>query len=160
MQTKVISGFPGVGKTECTRLNPTWLDSDSSIFSWKRNAAGYLELDDTGNKTRDPTFPNNYINHIKNNIGRVPVIFVSSHKDVRKALVENCIPFTLVYPKPSLMVEYVTRYEKRGSPASFINYITQNWDPFIEELINQPGCKHFVLREGQYLSDVIDRLTA
>lgn len=56
------------------------LDSDSSNFSWVK--------DENGNNTkeRNPEFPKNYIEHIKSNIGKVDVIFVSSHKVVREAL--------------------------------------------------------------------------
>ena len=32
---------------------------------------------------------------------------VSSHKEVREALVENGIFFTLVYPEPSIKEEYI-----------------------------------------------------
>ena len=82
MKTKVYSAFPGVGKT--TYFNTTdrnVLDSDSSKFD-KKN------------------FPANYIEHIERNIQdpKVDKILVSSHKDVRDALLKKGIPFVLVYP--------------------------------------------------------------
>ena len=86
MRTKIISAFPGVGKTTYHKNNPdTTLDSDSSSFSWI--------VDEHGNKTRNPHFPQNYIDHIKQNIGKYKYIFVSSHKEVRDALLDNCILF-------------------------------------------------------------------
>jgi len=134
MDTKIISGFPGVGKSECTKAHPEWLDSDSSQYSWKRNDAGEIEKGADGKNLRHPDFPNNYINHIKSQIGKVPVIFVSSHKDVRDALVANDIPFTLVYPARELSGEYSQRYEGRGSPKPFVDLIRNNWDNFLNEL--------------------------
>ena len=89
MKTKVYSAFPGCGKT--TYFNTTYkkvLDSDSSKFD-KSN------------------FPENYIEHIWMNVHdpSVDKILVSSHKDVREALVNKGIPFVLVYPDKSLKDE-------------------------------------------------------
>jgi hypothetical protein len=74
--TKVISAFPGCGKTHLfkTHKNKIILDSDSSTFDKKY-------------------FPQNYIKHIKENIGKVDIILVSSHSDVRSALVNENIDF-------------------------------------------------------------------
>lgn len=80
---------------------------------------------------------------------------VSSHKEVREALVENGIDFTLVYPEPSIKEEYIQRYIDRGSPESFVNLLTNNWNNWISELEEQRSCDKITLKKGQYLSDVI-----
>lgn len=152
--TKIISGFPGVGKSECTRGNPDFLDSDSSKFSWLYDDAGEL-VKVEGKSVRNPDFPKNYIEHIQEQIGKVPVIFVSTHKDVRDALVANNIPFTLVYPASELSADYLQRYEDRGSPQAFVDLMRSNWDKFIGELDAQQGCAKIVLQAGQFLSDVL-----
>lgn len=65
-ETTIISGFPGIGKSYFFRNqeynNRTVLDSDSSEFSWVK--------DENGNNTkeRNPDFPSNYIDHIKENM--------------------------------------------------------------------------------------------
>jgi hypothetical protein len=100
-------------------------------------------------------FPRNYLEHIKSNIGKVDVILVSSHKEVRDALVENNIWFELVYPDPSIKEEFLQRYVDRGSPEKFISLLETNWNNWIGELEYQYGCKKIKLKEGQYLSDVI-----
>jgi len=86
--TLVVSGFPGVGKTHyfLTESSHTIVDSDSSSYSWLRPGV------------RNPGFPRNYIDQIKSLLGKCDVILVSSHKDVRDALVDQGILFTLVYP--------------------------------------------------------------
>ena len=90
MRTRIIAAFPGTGKTIYHQKHPdTTLDSDSSSFSW-------IEKD--GEKVRNPDFPNNYIAHIKENIGKYEFIFVSTHREVREALLDNCVFFYLVYP--------------------------------------------------------------
>ena len=140
IKTIVVSGFPGVGKSyyvnygEGNDYMPQGfaIDSDSSTF----------------NKSN---FPKNYIEHIKKNIGKVKIIFVSSHKEVRDALVKNNIDFTLAYPNIDLKNEYIKRYKKRGSDDGFINFISDNWDEFISDLRYQKGCKHLVLKEKEFL---------
>ena len=80
--THVISAFLGCGKTTAyikLKDKIDVLDSDSSFFDKK-------------------DFPRNYIEHIKSNIGKVDVIFVSSHQIVRNALKENNITFSMYYP--------------------------------------------------------------
>ena len=141
----VISAFPATGKTYYC-CNGDWshymppnfaTDSDSSNFD-KSN------------------FPSNYIEHIKHLIELgVHRIFVSSHKEVRDALVENGIDFVLVYPKSELKDEFIDRYKKRGSADEFINLVSKNWDLLMEQLKQQKGCKHIELDSGQYLSNVI-----
>ena len=135
--TLVVSGFPGVGKTHLfNNKEIDILDSDSSKFD-------------------KSDFPSNYIRHIKENLGKVDVILVSSHKDVRDALHNESIDFTLVYPSRELKNEFIERYKNRGSNEKFIELVSNNWDSWINELESQEGCKHIQLKSGEYLSDVI-----
>jgi len=151
--TLVISGFPGIGKSHFFRKNEKQgkivLDSDSSLFSWVKDKDG------NNTKERNPYFPGNYINHIKKNIGDADIILVSSHKIVRDALVENDIPFTLVYPSRSIKEEYLQRYIDRGSDNPFIKLLDNNWDNFLDEMEQQEGCEKIELEEGKYLSDYL-----
>lgn len=127
IQTYIISAFPGTGKTYFHKNHPDIsLDSDSSEFSWI--------IDKNGNKIRNPKFPNNYINHIKENIGKYKFIFVSSHKEVRELLNLHCIFYYVVYPLIECKEEYIERYRFRGSDEKFIDLISNNWDNWIEEL--------------------------
>lgn len=96
MQRNIIAGFPGVGKSYLfneTDIKVT--DSDSSKFDKK-------------------DFPNNYISHIQNKLDEGYTVLSSTHDDVRKAFVENNMPFYLVYPDIRLKDEYIERYKKRG----------------------------------------------
>ena len=81
------------------------------------------------------------------------VILVSSHKDVRDALVENGIFFDLVYPEIGLKEEYLERYEGRGSNKDFIDLLDKMWDTWVTECENQEGCNHIVLGSGMFLED-------
>lgn len=159
MTARIISGFPGIGKSVLASQNEGFLDSDSMSFSWQKDAQGNLMKDHLGHAIRNPHFPGNYIEHIKDVIPKSSVIFVSSHKDVRDALVAHGIPFTLVYPHQDLVDEYVERYQKRGSPESFIDFIKSNWTNFMSELDAQEGCEKVILSAGMFLKDVIDEIT-
>ena len=134
-QTVIISGFPGVGKSHyfnrCKHIENMCLDSDSSKFSWIKDEVGI------NTKERNPEFPKNYIEHIKSNIGKVDVIFVSSHKVVREALEKEGLNYYLVYPKREDKTEYIRRYRKRGNDENFIQFISANWDEFITDMENE-----------------------
>lgn len=112
-------------------------------------------LDSDSSKFDKAHFPQNYIEHIKSNLGKVDIIMVSSHKEVRDVLVENGIPFILVYPSPEIKEEYIQRYIDRGNTGSFVQLLNNNWEIWLKELEKQKGCKKIKLEKGQYLSDVI-----
>jgi hypothetical protein len=129
METRIISAFPGVGKTYYHERNKgISIDSDSSHFSWVKDSEG------NNTKERNPEFPNNYINHIKENVGKYKYIFVSSHEEVRLALKENGIEYYMIYPAKSRKKEFIERYIQRGSPKGFVNLISENWDSWIGKI--------------------------
>lgn len=141
MYAKVVSAFPGTGKTYYSNKHYSYniqigtvLDSDSSKFDKQY-------------------FPANYIEHIQTSLLNESIykIFVSSHKVVRDALVDNDIPFLLVYPDRELKDEYIQRYKNRGSTPDFISLVEKNWDAWIDELDNQMGCSKIKLKSGEYL---------
>jgi len=142
--TLIVSAFPGTGKTYLFNNPPegtTLLDSDSSQFSW------------TAPGVKNPEFPVNYIKHIKANLGKVDYILVSSHQEVRDALTQGGINFTVVFPSLESKAEYVQRYIQRGSPDSFVRRISENWDTWVND---KPEVFNFVeLAPGEYLSDVL-----
>jgi hypothetical protein len=139
MNTILVSAFPGTGKTYLTMHNDTGLvisDSDSSRFP-KDN------------------FPANYIEHIKKRIGYVDVILVSSHKEVRDALVKEGLGFSLLYPTKDSKEEFLRRYAERKNTESFIELLNENWDLWLDELGKQEGCTRVQLPAGLYVKDAV-----
>lgn len=156
MKTKIISAFPGTGKSYYHKNHPdTTLDSDSSQFSWLYDKDGNKCLDEEGNQIRNPYFPKNYIEHIKSNIGKYEYIFVSSHEEVREELVDNCLYFYLIYPDYNDKELYIKRYKQRGSPESFIELINNKWEDWIEELEDQGDCINLQLPPTLTISDLL-----
>jgi len=149
MRTRIIAAFPGTGKTIYHQKHPdTTLDSDSSSFSW-------IEKD--GEKVRNPDFPNNYIAHIKENIGKYEFIFVSTHREVREALLDNCVFFYLVYPdnNEKRKADFIKRYQERGSSESFIKHVSDNWEKWIRECeFCDTGCKQVRMILGNLENEI------
>jgi len=161
MNTRIYSVFPACGKTwlyenqedYCLKI----LDSDSSQFSWIETDENDW-LTDKPIKVRNPDFPNNYIAHIKENIGKYDYIFVSSHREVRQALDNANTDYTIVYPDENCLTEWVGRCylrELNGNNGFPIKVLIDNWCDWID------GCKvcgmshkEIVLKHGEYLSSV------
>lgn len=149
INTKIISGFPGVGKTYFFNNlnNIKVIDSDSSIFSW---------IYTKNKKKRNPDFPKNYLEHIKSKMGNVDIILVSSHKEIRDLLEINNLKYYIIYPNISLKEEYLNRYRSRGNDDNFINLVNNNWNLWLKELQSQKNENCIELKNNQYLSDVIE----
>ena len=135
MAALVISAFPGCGQSTYYKkygMTQKILDSDSSNFSWIKDAEG------NNTKERNPEFPLNYINHIKENIYNTDIIFVSSHEIVRKAMADNGIRYVNIYPKDTVqnMKEWRNRFIERNNSQSFINTVMENWSKWILSMVN------------------------
>lgn len=154
-RTVIISGFPGIGKSTLLELRKDLqiADSDSSKFSHT--------YDENGNKIVNPDFPMNYMSHIKSLIGKVDIILVSTHEEIRNALVQEEIPFNIIYPSKKLKAEYVGRYYLRKSPETLINKIADSfyeWIDDIDEMTEETVHKFKIGEYGAYLSDIIKNI--
>lgn len=173
-QAKIISAFPACGKTtywkkysvysvnnirkdhldsfeDCVdRINSNnkIIDSDSSMFSWLYDPYTLKKTD-----KRNPEFPHNYIEHIKTKMETEDIIFISSHKQVRDALKDSSISYTLIIPRRELKEEWVERFRSRGNTEEFINNVIQNWDSWMDELYNE-SCEHAILLDkDEYINE-------
>lgn len=140
MNTKplqIIAAFPGTGKSYYASRTSGVADSDSSTFS------------------RGPEWPANYIAHIRELLAEGATVLVSTHVEVRQALEEAGLFFTLVYPEFNCRIEYVDRMRRRGSPAALVEVVITNWNRWLTDCRDQRGCDHIILGPGEYLTDVI-----
>ena len=183
--TIVLSCFPLVGKSYLydhqKELGLTILDSDSSSFSWTKRRRTEEELDElkkewdnqghalSGEKyleliknrlinVRNPEFPNNYIAHIKENIGKVDIILVSSHENVRKALQEGGIKYRLVYPSHLMKFEWIGRSwvrENTDKQGFTTKLLYAKWDEWIESCKNDQSKAFMIDSNNCYLMDIL-----
>lgn len=150
--TLVISAFPCCGKSYMYKnyqYKYSILDSDSSDFKW-------LSKEE---KIANPDFPNNYIKHIQDNIGKIDIIFVSSHLEVRELMTKAKIEFCTVYPDEKLLNEWVGRMYRRGNDKSFIDFQIDHWDQFMKDIYTEPyGFWLVKLGSNEYISNHIGRM--
>lgn len=120
----ILMGFPGVGKTYIKEKykgsnDLKVLDSDSSNFD-------------------KSDFPNNYINYIKEQIGKYDIIMVSTHAAVRDAIKNSMIsricPIYICYPSLDIKDEWLERLLKRGNNETFIKLIDENYYNWIKDI--------------------------
>ena len=140
--TVVISAFPACGKS----------------FAYNNYQDKYNILDSDSSKFDKRCFPYNYIEHIKDNLGKADIIFVSSHQNVRDALTDNDIDYVTVYPELDCKDEWLFRMQKRGSPENFIQSQDENWNDRVKNVIPH-GHKLYRLHHNQFITlDLLDKI--
>ena len=165
-RTVVVSAYPCCGKTYAfehyqDKYSILDLDSDIGKFGWMFRKRTKEELDDikeawelephllSGDgyidkikdeeiKVRNPNFPANYIEHIKENIGKVDFIFVSNYLIVREAMEEAGIRYCTVYPKKEMLNEWVGRMYRRGDNDYVIKLYIDHWEEFMNNITFEP----------------------
>ncbi len=149
MNSRIICAFPGSGKSYYFKniaAQESIIDLDSNEYTSGHTSDG---------KVHNDRFPANYIEDIKKHVGSKRIVLVSCHIPVIKALVAEGFEPILIYPEQKLLPEYRTRYKARRDSQPFIDLLSRNWDMFLQELQKQRGCEHIVLKEGQYISDIL-----
>lgn len=152
---KIISAFPGIGKTTLVQTNKNYVDLESSDYKW-------IDIDKTLSieerkgtaKTINPDFPENYIKKIMELTDIGFNVLISSHKEVREALQAQGIKYTIVLSSLDMKEEMINRYLNRGNQESFVNLLKTNYEKFVEDL-SMDSNEKVVLKSGQYLSDLV-----
>lgn len=148
---QVVAAFPGCGK--------------STLFEQLKNELANRIADSDSSQFDKSKFPQNYLEHISERNQRYLCTFVSTHGPVRQGLVDNKIPYFLIYPDRLLCrEEYVKRYIDRAGTGGLMNedespfarLMEKHWEEWLLECENQKGCIHVVLAPGQFLADVIE----
>lgn len=137
---RIISGFPGIGKTRYAQCHPGIVrDLDSKQHRWSRG------------------FPESYIAQILAHaaITKDGEILVSTHEEVLDALTANGLEFTLVFPALTLKEEYLERYRQRGDAPQLLDALSKNWSRYIYQCQSRTDCRKIVLNSKQVLSDVV-----
>ena len=182
MKTIIISAYTCCGKTylyEHWKDKCNILDSDSSKFHFEKrkrteeelqakkerwDAEGHLMSGESHiNHIKNdlitvinPEYPNNYIRHIKDNLGVADIILVPSYLPIRQAMDDARITYVTVYPNTLCMNEYIGRMVSRGDKESAIQFQYDYWHKFLYNISSEPHGKEIIwLKQNQYLSDVI-----
>ena len=143
--TIVISAFPASGKS----YSETYMNSD-----------GYKVVD-MDNGEFDFSKPET-MEYLKENIGKVDYIFVSTAKEVRNALKEAGIRYLLIYPRAEYKEEWVGRRFLRhmnSEDKSPVVALANNWANWVNDCREDTGAyKKYVLLSGEYVERIIDMI--
>lgn len=134
MQGKIILAFFGSGKTYINKNYPNFLDLESHYFK------GDLEMLISAIKDASQVYGYN--------------VLTSCRKRIIELLKEKELDFIVVLPTKNQKEEYVRRYKERGTIPVVLKDLEENFDNYIDEVM-VCDCKKVILKEGQYLSDVI-----
>lgn len=105
---KIISAFPGIGKTTLVQTNKNYIDLESSDYKWLDIDKGLSIEERKGTaKTINPDFPANYIKKICELTSMGFNVLISSHKEVREALQAQGIKYTIVLPSLNMKEEMI-----------------------------------------------------
>lgn len=134
--TVVVSAFPCLGKTTAAARFPRlFRDLEYSDYHWI--------IDETGSKTKNPLWPQNYIEAIKNlsTSGMYKTVFVSSHDEIRKAMKEAGVKYTNVFPQdtPEMKRVYMERLKARDPKSPLVPLLDENYSSFIENMREDTG---------------------
>lgn len=159
MKTRIIAGYPEIGKTYMTKVFSDVVDLESSDYHWiYDNSVDFFDYESkkgSTNRKLNPNWPGNYITAIceayeKNEFS---YILIAGKLEVVE-LLSNChIPFTIVVPNKELKEEYKERYLKRNNTSQFISFVLSRWDNYMEQISHYSNV--FYLNSGEYLYDVI-----
>lgn len=143
---RILSGFPGVGKSTLAKNNPGIIDLDSALFP------------------KDETFVESYMKKIMEYLDnpKIKGVMVSTHPQLLEALYEGDLNVMLVAPDASLKDEYMARYEGRGDWEAFLKQLDENWYNYLQDVANaklywesKGLSKRVILKRWENLSDVV-----
>jgi len=134
----IICGFPGIGKSTLAKKYNNVIDIDVADYFFNFN------------------FPYNYIDDILKINYQNKIVLVSAHKIIVDLLHYNKCKPILVYPEQKLKKEYMKRYKKRGQGKWFQIVMDLYWNVFYNNISKLVYLNHYILKENQYLSDIID----
>lgn len=130
-KTKIVCGWAGIGKSFLAQgTNFRAVDLDSAAFSWLKDAEG------NNLPTRNPNakteYPAAIIKEFRSQ--KYDFLLVSTHDYVRKALQEEGIPYTIVYPSVDRKDEFLQRYTDRKNDEGMIKFLIGGWDELLRAL--------------------------
>ena len=112
----IICGFPGTGKSMMAKFSQ-WVDLESTPF--KKNWLLYAEV----------------AKHMSDN---GYTVMVSTHKEMLNALEQIEANYVVVIPPITDKATYLKRYDMRGNTYDFIQLLDENWEKWINAIVEKP----------------------
>lgn len=159
----ILSCFACTGKTTAAKmwaLMPGQVnDLESSVYQWiypeGTDKSNVEALKGETKKSKNPLWPRNYINAIKESWQNYRVTLISMQQDVRDMLDHEAIYYVVVYPSYDQKDLIIERARSRGNQEAFINLLEVKWDEWHNDLSDYDGPKHEITA-NETITDVID----
>lgn len=85
-------------------------------------------------------------------------IVIPADNRVMDVLELQNIEYILCYLDKCLKEEYHRRYQERGNAEEFMQIFVDRWDAWINSF-EKRECKKYVMRQGEFLIDIIEKYT-
>ena len=147
---KTINRLPNEEEIEKERQWWQWWESSLHLMSTEAHLNNFkqqiISVD-------NPNFPDNFIQYIKDNIGKVDVIFVDSNIRIRQWLDKAKIKFVTIYPWSSCLQEWIGRMYLCNYSDTIIRYRLDGWHN--EVLKNKEPFGDYLIRlsHGKYIDE-------
>ena len=96
----VIAGFSGIGKTELEKKYKNVIDLDAAEYIYDDTEIMHIPFEQRKgmNRKKNPNFPKNYIDAIKDAKIKYDLVLVWDRQDIITEYIKNNIDFILCYP--------------------------------------------------------------
>ncbi len=138
----LVCGFFGIGKSSVNKYRPdvSFYDLDSKFFK------------------KQPDWEKVYVECALALREVYDIVSLKSSDKVMNLLTDLGEVFYIVYPNRYAKRDFMERAVKNNYSREWIHAFFSKWDEYIEEIDNEDNAKKIVLQNGEYLSDIVDRL--
>lgn len=151
----IISGFPGIGKTELAKKYENVIDLDGMPYIYEltleQEKISYEKLKGTF-KEKSNNWPENYIEEILKRQKQYDIVLICQHQELLEKLNERNIDYITVFPNITCKEEYSKRYKDRGNSEQYIEKKVKSFDSQIKYLLKKSK-KYWILNKGEYLEN-------
>jgi len=152
----VIAGFSGIGKTELEKKYKNVIDLDAAEYIYDDTEIMHIPFEQRKgmNRKKNPNFPKNYIDAIKDAKIKYDLVLVWDRQDIITEYIKNNIDFILCYPDEKDIITYKIRYKNRGNTDEYIKWkLNQYYEkiPFFNKLC----IKKIILSNNETLEDYL-----
>lgn len=164
MKTKIIVGYPGIGKTYLGNTFSDVIDIDSSDYHWiyhNHEVARDIERrKDCQDRELNSSWPYNYIEAISQlyHQEEYSYILVVFKTEILPLLSAKGLPFTIVVPRKELKEEYRQRYISRNNSNAYISRMLLEWDDDMRQI--ESFSNVYYLDSCEYLTDFVATVCA
>jgi hypothetical protein len=138
----IVCGFFGIGKSSVTKHRPdvSFYDLDAAHFK------------------KEPGWEQMYVDCAMALRYDYDIVAIKSSDKVMNKLTEMDVPYYLVYPNKYAKRDFIERAIRNNYSRDWIQNFFSKWEQYIEEVEDDENAKKIVLQNGEYLSDIVDRL--